>query len=221
MTKKNTVALTVTVREALGRTVKEVRKTLMIPANIMGLNKPSQTITVANKDFIKHLEQEGESGLLYLQIADHKEQVPVLIEDIQRAPVNNSILHVVFRRVNLLEKVTADIPLEVVGELSIKNANIVVVTDTIEVEALPADLPENFTLDVSVITEVGQTLTIKDLSYDREKITILMTEEEKENPLVMAQEQREEEVEAPVEQAPSGGEAAAAEEAVPVEDSKE
>ncbi len=223
MTKKNAIALTVTAREFLGRNAQKIRKTLMIPANIMGLNQPSQAISVANKDFIKHIEQEGESGLLYLQVADQKDKIPVLIEDISYAPVNGTILHVVFRRVNLLEKVTANIPLEVVGELSIKNANVVVVTDTIEVEALPADLPENFTLDVSLITEVGQALTVADLTYNREKITILMTEEEKENPLVMAQEQREEEVEAPVEQTPSAGEAAAAasDEAAPAEDSKE
>jgi large subunit ribosomal protein L25 len=194
MTKKDTTTLAVVTREKTGRDARLLRRMNLIPSNIMGLGKTSEAISVLETDFSKHLEEEGESGLLYLRLDDEKKTTPVLIEDIQFAPVSGATIHVVFRRVNLLEKVTANIELEIIGEFLLKNANLVVVTDTLEVEALPADLPENFTLDASKLTEVGQVFTIADLEYDRDKVTILMSEEEKDNPLVMAQEQREEEV---------------------------
>lgn len=201
MTKKTQASLKVTPRDVFGRAVKKLRKELIIPANIMGMGQKSEAVLLESKDFYHHLESEGESGLLYLQIDGSKKNIPVLIEDIQLAPVDGSVVHVVFRRVNLLEKVTAEVPVETTGEFEVKNANLVLVTDSLEVEALPADLPESFVIDLSLFTEVGQNITIKDLVYDREKITILMTEEESENPIAMAQEQREEEPEeAPAEE---------------------
>jgi large subunit ribosomal protein L25 len=194
MTKSDQVILEVSVRELIGGKLGSLRKTGMVPANITGMAQDSKTIMLPTRVFLKHIEQEGESGLLYLQVEGQKSTEPVLIEEIQYAPVDGSILHVVFRRVNLKEKVTAEVPVETIGEFAVRGANMMVVTDSFEVEALPADLPESFVFDVSKLTEVGQVLTIEDLEYDREKITIILSDEEKENPIIMAQEQREEEV---------------------------
>jgi hypothetical protein len=72
---------------------------------------------------------------------------------------------------------------------------LVVVKDEIEVEALPADLPEKFEIDVSLLTEVGQMVTYADLKYDRSKVTLVLGEEGEEEPVVLVQEQREEEPE--------------------------
>ncbi len=213
MTKKDQSILSVVSRDVLGKKVQNIRKNGMIPANITGLSEASESVTLNAREFTKHVENEGESGLLYLASETSQKKTPVLIEEIQYAPVSGAVLHVAFRRVNLLVKVTADVPLETIGEFALKEANVVIVTDTLEVEALPADLPESFVLDVSRLTEIGQSLTIADLEYDREKITILMSEEEKENPLVMAQEQREEEVVEVVEPEAAPTEAPAATEA--------
>jgi large subunit ribosomal protein L25 len=213
MTKNDQAVLSVSNRELMGRKVNAMRKTGVIPANITGMAQNSVPIMLPTRVFLKHIEQEGESGLLFLQIEGKKSTEPVLIEEIQYAPVDGSILHVVFRRVNLREKVTAEVPVETTGEFAVRGANMVVVTDALEVEALPADLPDSFVFDVSKLTEVGQVLTIQDLEYDRAKISILMSEEEKENPIVMAQEQREEEVVEPTEAAPADGESAAPAEA--------
>ena len=42
----------------------------------------------------------------------------------------------------------------------------------VEVEALPADLPDHLVVDVSQLEEVDQAITIAELSYDKKKIEI-------------------------------------------------
>ena len=39
--------------------------------------------------------------------------------------------------------------------------------DSIEVEALPGDLPESLTVDVSVLTGIGDTITVADLELPK------------------------------------------------------
>jgi hypothetical protein len=43
----------------------------------------------------------------------------------------------------------------------------------IHVEALPADIPSEFTVDVSVMTELDQSVHVRDLHLDTDKVTIL------------------------------------------------
>ena len=80
------------------------------------------------------------------------------------------------------------------------------VKDSIEVEALPADLPEAFFIDISKLTEIGQEVHVADLEYDRSKVTIQMTPEEQEMAIAFVQEVKEEVIEEPVvEEVPAEG----------------
>jgi large subunit ribosomal protein L25 len=201
MTAANKTIFHVTKRDELGKRVRFARRQGKLPANISGQGEVSSPILIDTKVIFKHLATEGESGLLYLTVGDSKKEVPVLIEEVQHSPVTGELIHISFRQVNLKEKVTAEVPVEVIGEINIPGAILVQVTDVLEVEALPTDLPEKFEIDVSRLSEVGQVVTPVDLQYDREKITLMLSEEELENPLVLVQEVSEEEVEEPVETA--------------------
>lgn len=197
MTKDNKIVFHVEKREVSGKKVKQLRAQGELPANLIGMSQESEALTIPTRMLEKHLETEGESGLFYLAIGEAKKEVPVLIEEIQYTPVGNDLVHAVFRRVNLKEKVTAEIPVETEGEFDVVGAALVVVKDALEVEALPTDLPERFVIDVSQLTEIGQSITVNDLEFDREKVTLVLTEEERENPLVLVQELREEKEEEP------------------------
>jgi large subunit ribosomal protein L25 len=118
-----------------------------------------------------------------------------LIEEIQYNAVNEEPLHISFKRVNLKEKVVQEVPVEMIGEADIPGATILLTKDVLEVEALPADLPESIVLDISVLKEVDQTLHLSDAQYDRSKVTVLLSEEELESPLVLVQKHAEEVVE--------------------------
>lgn len=191
-------------RTILGKKSKQLRQAGKIPANIMGRDVESTAITVPATDFKKLYNEVGDTGLVYLSVAGEKAERPVLVSEVGFNPVSGDIMHVVLKQVNLKEKITAEIPVEVVGEFNLPGAVLLTVHPTIEVEALPTDLPESFEINVESLTEIGQAITFKDLKYDATKIELLVSEEELESPVVVVQELQEEVEETP-EEAPEAG----------------
>lgn len=160
-------------RKVVGRKVKQLRRDGVLPANIYGREVKSQSVQVKLADFLKTFEEAGETGLISLQV-DGVEH-PVLIHNVQYHPITDAPVHADFFEVNLKEKVTATVPIEFTGESPIEKSQEGIVVPQlreVEVEALPTDLPENITVDVSELTEVGQAIKVADLKVDREKVEV-------------------------------------------------
>ncbi len=184
---------------------RSLRKAGSLPGNIFGEGKESVAISLSQLLFEKTLDAIGESGLIYLSVDGVEE--PVLIDEVQLDSVTNQPIHCSFRRVNLKEKVSSEVPIELEGELSVPNAVLVLTQDSVEVEALPADLPEKIIVKTEQFTELGQQLDYTELDYDRDAVTLLVEEERMNEPVVLVQEVKEE----VVEETPTEGEAAEAE----------
>ena len=204
----NTTKLTVTIREPKRETLTHLRAQSLVPANLYGLGQPSQALSVEAKDAIAQLGHD-EGGLIYLVFAD-KSEVPALIDEVQRHPVTQSIQHLVFRRVNLKVAVISEVEIKLVGKVDVPNATVVTVVDAVEIESLPANIPDEISVDISGLTEIGQSITFAQLVLPAE--TKLVIEENRlQEPVVLLQEVKEE-VEAEVtpettsgEEAPAGG----------------
>lgn len=193
----NKIILNVQKREIFGKKVKNLRKKNIIPANIFGTKIKSQAIQVFENDLIKTYKEAGETSLVYLTLNNQKEK-PTLIVGVQLDPVNQKILHVDFRQVDLTQKVTAQVDLELIGKSPAEQAGMVIVTlrNSIEVEALPTDLPEKIEVDIQKLINIGDTITVGDLKIDSSKVKILL---EKEETVVQVEEKQKEIVEeAPV-----------------------
>lgn len=229
-------SLTAKSRKTLGRKVKKLRREGLLPANLYGKKIKSQALELPAAEFLKVYEQEGETGLIDLKI--NSQTHPVLVHNLQIHPVTDEPLHVDFRQVSLTEKTTADVPIEIRGDapaVEQKKGILIQPLNEVEVEALPADLPDQVVVDISKLEEVGQAITVADLVYDKNKVKILVDPGEtvvKINPLeeeeVVAPPPTEEEVpaegempegEAPVEGAPPVGEPVA-EKKVPAEEGR-
>lgn len=185
-------------RTLLGKKSKRFRRDKQVPANISGDVKSSIAVVVDTVAFQHLYHKVGDTGLFYLKVEGEKADRPVLVSDIQTDPLSGELLHVVFRQVNLSEKVSAEVPVETIGEFSMKDALVITVHTEIEVEALPQDLPEKFVIDVSKFTEVGQAITFNQLDYDKSKVHLQVEDDELDTPVVMVQAIKEEVVEAPV-----------------------
>lgn len=172
------ITLEVQKRDIFGRKVKKLRDQGILPANIYGKKVKSQAISVSLKDFKKVYDEAGETSIVYLNLGTQTEK-PVLVHHVQADSVNDSFLHVDFHQVDLKEKVTAKIPVEVMGKAPAENQGLVLMTllNEIEVEALPQDLPDKFSVDVSKLEAVNQSVTLKDLKFDREKVKPLVEDE--------------------------------------------
>ncbi|QQS39051.1 50S ribosomal protein L25 [Candidatus Woesebacteria bacterium] len=160
-------------REIVGRKVKKLRREGILPANVFGKKVKSLSIQIATKEFADVYKKVGETGLIELEVGSTKK--PVLVHDVQVDPVTGELLHADFFQVNLTEKVTAHVPVELVGESPADKSGLgtlVQHVDEVEVEALPADLPDKFEVDVSKLTEVESSVSIADLRTDK-KVEIL------------------------------------------------
>jgi len=170
------------VRKVSGRKVKTLRVQGWLPANVYGKKIKSAAVQVDLKEFAKVFAQAGETGLVNLVIKNGKTQEKaVLISNVQLNPVSDALIHADFRQVDLTEKITAEVPVEIIGESPAEKQNLGTVVqylDEIEVEALPTDLPEKFVIDVSKLAEVDQAVIAKDLSFDKKKVSLKIDPEE-------------------------------------------
>jgi large subunit ribosomal protein L25 len=150
-------------REIFGRKVHRIRGKGMIPANIFGKSIDSVAITVDTKEFDTVFKKVGETQILDLN------GKPVLVSNVQVDPISGNYLHIDFRQVDLKEKIEAKVPVVFEGESLAEKQNLGTVVkqlSEIEVEALPADLPENIVVDISCLSEVDQAIYVKDLKVD-------------------------------------------------------
>lgn len=160
-------------RELTGRKVSSLRRQGLVPGNVYGKGLDSLAVTVDQKEFQKVFGQAGETGLIDLKVGE--ESRPVLVHEVAYHPVSDTPLHIDFHQVNLKEEVTANVPVELTGESPAEKQGIgtvVQVVSELPVRALPDQLPSEFTIDISNLTEVDQAIMVSDLKYDREEVTI-------------------------------------------------
>lgn len=153
-------------RTVLGRKVKKIRKEGLLPATVYGRNFEPISVQFKAMELERLFDEVGESGLVELLIDTQK--VPVLFRNPQYSPVEDELVHIDCYKVNLKEKITATVPIEFIGESqAVKEGNnLVEVSNEVEIEALPADLPESITVDITALNTVEDMITVGDIKLD-------------------------------------------------------
>jgi len=176
---KTTHQISAQVREVKGgNKVKKIRREGLVPSTVYGKGMESITIQFNSKDLIKTFAETGESVLVELTIGENK--MPILFKNPQFHYLNGSLMHIDCYKVNLKEKITAEVPIELIGESqAVKDGNILIeVSDKIEVEALPADLPEKIEVDISTLLVVDDHITAGMLNIDKSKVELKTHEDQ-------------------------------------------
>ena len=166
-------------RSLMGKKVKKLRQGGLLPANLFGKGIKSKNLQVPEKEFYQFFRKAGETGVVEVKLKN--ETYPALIQNVQRDPVSGKMLHIDFHKVDLKEKITAHVPIKLVGEAPAEKSGIGLVLQTLnelEIECLPADIPHEIEINAAALTEVGQTTHVKDLKVDREKIEVKNDPEE-------------------------------------------
>ena len=155
--------LQVQTRDKFGKSVKVLRAQGLIPAELYGRGIGNLHLAVPVKDFKKVFKSAGESTMINVVINGEKR--PALIYGIATDPVSDDILNVDFYQVRLDEKIRIKVPLVFIGESEgVKNGGILVkALQEIEIEALPGNIPSSLEVDLAKLTEIGQSIYVKNL----------------------------------------------------------
>jgi len=162
-------------RDILGKKVRFLRRQGLIPANLYGHNVESTALQIEASQLKHTLTKAGKSSLIALKVNGTKGPKMVIVRHLQREPLSGEILHVDLYQVKMEEKIKLEIPLLFVGEApAIKERGGILVQNmsSLEVECLPADMPHNIEVDLSVLSDIDQAVHVKDLRAD-EGVTIL------------------------------------------------
>lgn len=173
------IELAAQTREARGKQVKAVRAEGNVPAVLYGHGVESQALSVGLRSITKAYGQAGSNKMVALSVDDGK-PYNVMIHDVQTDSRSGNILHADFYKVKMNEKIKAEIPLVVVGEsvaVYKLEGSLIQSLSTVEVEALPANLPESIELDISVLDDFDKTIHVSDLTIP-ENVELLTEETE-------------------------------------------
>lgn len=156
-------------RSVFGKKTKRLRRAGAIPATLYGPRTEPVSLQIPERDLRGVLDSAGTTHLITLRIDQATEPRMVLARDIQRDPISQSLLHVDLYEVVMTEKITAEVPLNLIGEAPIaaeKAGLLMRGLDAVEVHCLPGQLVGSIDVDLSVLEEVDQAILVKDLVVD-------------------------------------------------------
>lgn len=196
--KKENPKISAALRTVTGRAVKHLRSAGLTPATIYGHKFEPISIELSTLELNKLFDHAGESSLVEIIIGENN--YPIIFKNPQFHPVSSELIHIDCYKVNLKEKITTTVPVELIGEsLAVKNGNTLMqILDEVEVEALPSDLPEKIIIDITPLVEIDDKVTVAELNIDRNLIEIKNAPEQvvviieaqrvEEEPVVVAEE---------------------------------
>jgi large subunit ribosomal protein L25 len=158
------VVLNAKLRDVVGKQVKALRREGRLPAVLYGRHLIPILISLDMRDTSRVLPTITSSHLVVVDVDGEKHTT--LVREKQRHPVTGGLLHVDFQVLSMTEKLRTTVVIVLEGEApAAKNYNGVLVTGQteLEVECLPSDLPERVRVDVSGLTDIGNSIHVRDL----------------------------------------------------------
>jgi large subunit ribosomal protein L25 len=157
------------------RAVRRLRRAGFVPGVVYGGGDNASFKVDARQ--LRHALHEGSA---VLDLSFNGKARPVILKDEQRHPVRDETLHIDFLEVNLNETIQTTVAVELEGGEESPGAKeggvIEHVTRELNIEALPTDIPERITVDVSGM-EAAATMTLSEISPP-EGVTFLDNPEE-------------------------------------------
>jgi len=159
-------------RTTVRKKLASLRADGLVPAVIHNHGAASIYVMASELELGKIYREAGKHHPLNLDVGDQK--FLALIKDVHYHPAKRRMDHVVFQAIRAGEKVEAEVPIHLEGEIPAEKVGLMVLhqLDHVEVEALPKDLIDELKVDASKLAEIGDQITVADLIVP-EGITIL------------------------------------------------
>ncbi len=192
---------------------RRLRRANKVPAILYGGDTEPEALALDHNEILQRLRHEAfYSHILTVAVGGRREKA--ILRDLQRHPSKPQILHMDLQRVSETEAIRVHVPLHFVGgdiAPGVKQSGGVVSHQMVEVEVecLPADLPEFIEVDLSGL-QLGEAVHLSELKPPKGvAIVELMHGAEHDQPVASIHAPRTAAVEAETEQPAEGAEGAA------------
>ena len=147
---------------------RRLRNSGIIPAVLYGPGKESIAISVDPQIVQDILHSESGRNSIFTINLDGSAQNNSMVKDYQLDPVQGELIHVDFIQIAMDRRLQLDVNIEIVGEpkgVKISGGIMDFVTRSIEVECLPADIPESIKVDVSHL-DINDYIRVNNIEVD-------------------------------------------------------
>ena len=148
--------------------VKKLKSAGLVPAVIYGAKDPARNLQLVERE-VDTLLAHATSESVLVEVAIGAETKTALIQEIQHHPVSGKVLHIDLHAVSADEVLTAEVTVTTTGEaagVTTGGGVLEIALHTVEVECLPADLPDAITVDISALG-IGDSIHVRDLKLPR------------------------------------------------------
>ena len=128
------------------------RRAGQIPAVVYGAYQEPVSVAVNPREIVRIIKSSTGSNTIFNLQINGGERTPVMVVDQQIDPVRGTLLHADFKRIDLTKRLRVTVPVHTQGEpkgVKQQGGLLEIVTRSVEIECLPDDIPEHFTMDVT------------------------------------------------------------------------
>lgn len=145
---------------------RQMRRNNLLPAVIYGAKTEPLSLALKTYEFSEMIRKNGSSGLfINLNIKDDaKEKRTVVLKNIQMDAFSLNYLHADFHEIDMAEKLSITVPVEVTGESAgVKEGGLLqIIRRELDIYCTPANVPDSILIDVTAL-EVGDSVHVESL----------------------------------------------------------
>lgn len=164
----NQISLNANIREQAGNKQGRKLKSLdMIPGVLYSKGSQSKLLKLNCSEINDAIDKHGDRVVVQLHVDG--EEIPAIIKEVQRDPVNYRIIHVDFQPVSLHEVIHAEVPIVVInGDRAEKNGWVINrQLGLVAVQGEVLNIPRSITVDAAKLS-IGDVLKVSDLEISEE-----------------------------------------------------
>lgn len=166
-------------REERGKANRRLRLAGQVPVVMYGRDGEAAALKVSDRELTKAYNQAGSSKIIGVKVGDSAAK-NAIFHEVAVDPLNGKLIHADLLKVRMDEKIRTEVPLRMTGESTAvyqQEGTLVTPLESLELEALPADLPDHLEVDISILDDFEKSIHVSDLAIPG-GVTLLTDPEE-------------------------------------------
>lgn len=159
------ISLKIQGRSVHGKKVAKLRSEGVIPVVVYGAGMEPYSGQVKAQELEKVVAAAGKHAPVYLTLDDKKKIA--MVKELSVDPAKNRLSHVAFHAVKQNKPIEAEVPIRLVGEgeSEAEKAGLIILQniDSLEVKALPLEMPDALEIDIRHLKEAGEKVLVGDI----------------------------------------------------------